>query len=238
MSVLYAVRHGQASFFKDDYDQLSPTGIEQARLLGRYWVENQVSITEVYSGSLVRQLDTAKAVGESFQEAGVPWPEVQVLEGLNEYHADQVMKFLKAEIVEKNESVRQLSEDFENAREDKERYRSFHRLLEAVMKFYIAGDYECGGFETWEQFHNRVREAVGLIRSKEASGRKIAVFTSGGPIGVLVQTTLEAPDQQAGQLNWRVHNASISQFTFSSNRISLDQFNSIGHLQKEMQTYR
>jgi len=168
----------------------------------------------------------------------VPWPEVQVLEGLNEYHADQVMKFLKAEIVEKNESVRQLSEDFENAREDKERYRSFHRLLEAVMKFYIAGDYECGGFETWEQFHNRVREAIGLIRSKEASGRKIAVFTSGGPIGVLVQTTLEAPDQQAGQLNWRVHNASISQFTFSSNRISLDQFNSIGHLQKEMQTYR
>ncbi|MDA1069538.1 MAG: histidine phosphatase family protein [Verrucomicrobia bacterium] len=239
MSVLYAVRHGQASFFKADYDQLSSTGLEQARLLGHYWVENQVSITEVYSGSLTRQLDTAKAVGESFREAGFPWPEVQVLEGLNEYHADQVMNFLKAELIEKHGSVRQLNEDFENAHGDKERYRSFHRLLEAVMKFYIAGDYESDGFETWQQFHNRVREAVDVIRSKESSGRKIAVFTSGGPIGVMVQTTLEAPEQQAGQLNWRVHNGSISQFTFSSNRISLDQFNSIPHLTTDdVRTYR
>ena len=37
MSVLYVVRHGQASFFTDNYDQLSPKGVEQSRLLGKYW---------------------------------------------------------------------------------------------------------------------------------------------------------------------------------------------------------
>jgi broad specificity phosphatase PhoE len=164
---------------------------------------------------------------------------VQVLEGLNEYHADDVMKYLGAELVEKDDEVRRLSEDFDQATEERERYRSFHRLLEAVMKFYIAGDYECDGFETWRQFHNRVQGAIEDIRSREASGRKVAVFTSGGPIGVFVQTTLEAPEHQAGQLNWRIHNGSVTHFTFRADRISFDQFNSISHLTTEdMRTYR
>ena len=67
----------------------------------------------------------------------------------------------------------------------------------------------------------------------------MAVFTSGGPVGVSVQTTLEAPEQQAGELNWRVNNASVTLFTFRPDRISLDQFNSIAHLTTEdLRTYR
>jgi len=33
MSDLYLIRHGQASFGKDNYDRLSPLGIRQARIL-------------------------------------------------------------------------------------------------------------------------------------------------------------------------------------------------------------
>ena len=239
MSVLYIVRHGQASFFTDDYDQLSPKGVEQSRLLGKYWVENQVEIDEVYSGSLARQLQTAEAVGESFRQAGKSWPEVQVLRGLNEYGADNVLGHLRAELVEKHEHVRRLSEEFERATEERERYRTFHLLLETLMRFYIAGDYESDGFETWRQFHDRVIGALAHIRSQDRRGRRVAVFTSGGPIGVSVQTTLEAPEQQAGELNWRVHNASVTLFTFRADRISLDQFNSIAHLTtEELRTYR
>ncbi len=107
------------------------------------------------------------------------------------------------------------------------------------MRFYIAGDYESDGFETWRQFHDRVMGALAHIRSQERRGRRVAVFTSGGPVGVSVQTTLEAPEQQAGELNWRVHNASETLFTFTADRISLDQFNSIAHLTTDqLRTYR
>ncbi len=39
MGTLYLVRHGQASFGADDYDQLSARGMEQAERLGQYWRE-------------------------------------------------------------------------------------------------------------------------------------------------------------------------------------------------------
>ena len=83
MSVLYIVRHGQATFYSGDYDQLSEKGYEQSRLLGRYWRESGLAISEVYSGSLKRQLQTAQACGESYASDGRIWPEVQILDGLN-----------------------------------------------------------------------------------------------------------------------------------------------------------
>ena len=70
------------------------------------------------------------------------------------------------------------------------------------------------------------------------SGKTVAVFTSGGPIGVSVQSALEAPDLKAAELNWRVYNCSVTQFTFSGERISLDAFNGTAHLQPEMLTFR
>ena len=239
MSVLYVVRHGQASFFGDNYDQLSPTGIQQSQTLGDYWVENEIPITEVYSGSLRRQLDTAAAVGERFREAGLHWPDVQVLDGLNEYHADDVLEHVGAELVERDESVRALKESFESATDERERYRTFHRFLESVMECYIAGKHDSYDIESWRQFHDRVQAAKAQICAKAERGRTVAVFTSGGPIGVFVQTNLEAPEQKAGALNWRVYNASVTQFTFSKDRMALDQFNSITHLQdKALRTYR
>ncbi len=238
MSVLYIVRHGQAAFFSGDYDQLSEKGYEQSRLLGKYWRESGVAISEVYSGSLKRQLQTAQACGESYASDGRFWPEVQILDGLNEYDSDVVLDELKRELITKHEHVRLLYHDQTAATEESERYRTFQKLLEAVMHYYIAGDYESTGFETWREFHHRVTEAYRTIRNRKGHGRRIAVFTSGGPVGVSIQTCLQAPEQQAGELNWRVYNASITRFTFRADRISLDQFNAMPHLPLEMQTYR
>ena len=55
MSVLTLVRHAQASFFADNYDELSPLGRKQARLLGEFWVRRQIDFDEVYCGPRVRQ---------------------------------------------------------------------------------------------------------------------------------------------------------------------------------------
>ena len=239
MSTLYIVRHGQATFFDDDYDKLSDKGAQQSRLLGDFWINEQIAPDEVYTGSLLRQQQTAERVGERFKKAGLTWPQAQVLEGLNEYHAYRFLPILREELAAKHEHVRRLSEEAERAADKDERYRTYHRLLVAVVKYWIAGDYEADGFESWVAFRDRVRGALDHILAIEGSGRRVAVFTSGGPIGVAVQTALEVPEQKAGDLNWRIYNNSVTTFTFTAGRVSLDQFNTIPHLPSpDMRTYR
>jgi len=239
MSVLYLVRHGQASFLADDYDQLSSLGEQQSQLLGQFWIENSIEIDEVYTGSLLRQRQTADATGERFRAAGLQWPAPQLHDGLNEYCADQFMEVLRVELAKKHPHIRSLSESLNRATSERDQYTAFHRLLAELMKFYIAGEYDSTGFETWRQFHDRVNSALEHIRSQPGRGRRIAVFTSGGPVGVATQTMLQAPEQQAGELNWRIYNASMTTFQFSADRISLDQFNAIPHLTREdLRTYR
>jgi len=71
MRVLTLVRHSQASFFTDDYDRLSPTGIAQARLLGDYWARQGDAFGEVYVGPRRRQQQTAELVAARYREAGL-----------------------------------------------------------------------------------------------------------------------------------------------------------------------
>src|SRR6478736_1102556 len=62
MGVLLLVRHGQASFGSDDYDVLSETGWQQARLLGRDLADRGVEPDLVVRGSMRRHRETAEAM--------------------------------------------------------------------------------------------------------------------------------------------------------------------------------
>jgi broad specificity phosphatase PhoE len=239
MSKLVLVRHGQASFFSGDYDRLSETGERQARVLADYWLKNGVAFDEVYTGTLVRQRRTGEIAGEAFRAAGRAWPEHEVLPGLDEYPADDMMESLLPRLCEREERFRRLNEEFENAASGREKYRTFHRLLAAVMEEWIGGAHSANGLIPWTEFRDRVRAAFRRVLSREGNGRRVAVFSSGGVIGVSVQTVLEAPDRMAAELNWRVHNASITEFTFSGPRVALDCFNAVPHLaDPELLTYR
>jgi broad specificity phosphatase PhoE len=239
MSKLYVVRHGQASFFSDDYDRLSETGERQAAALARYWIGKGVELDEVYSGTLQRQRRTAEVVGEVYREAGLDWPDHDILPGLDEYPADEIMDQLLPALSEHDPQVRQYKADLDAATEGRERYRAFHRLLAAVMEYWIDGSYNPPGLTAWRDWSDTVRAAFETILRRDGKGRRVAVFSSGGPIGVSVQTVLKAPENMAAELNWRVHNGSVTEFTFSTDRIALDSFNAVAHLDDpELLTYR
>ena len=239
MSSLYVARHGQASFFSEDYDRLSPKGEQQASLLGEFWSRQGVSVTEVYTGTLARQIDTASAVAKRCAETGHPWPEPTTLGGLDEYDAEGILAILGKELASRDAAARRLANEYEQALTDADRYRTFHRLLEAVTRYWVSGDYESDGFESWPEFRDRVRQALRRILEGTERGRQVAVFTSAGVVGTLVQTVLNAPEEKAAELHWRLYNCAITQFTFTQGRISLDGFNSIAHLgDPELHTYR
>ncbi|MFK8053874.1 MAG: histidine phosphatase family protein [Woeseiaceae bacterium] len=240
MSVLYLVRHGQASFLSDDYDRLSDVGIQQSKLLGKHWQSRGLVLTHCFSGSLQRQRHTAEAVGSAYDEAGDGFPELNIIEGLNEYPADEMMALLVPAMRATDRDIAVNAEAFENAKTDQDRYRYVHRLLEAVMRVWVRGDYDQDKIDlpTWSAFSGGVRQSLQTILQNAPSRSAVAVFTSGGPIGIAVQTILESPELKAAELNWRVHNASVSSVTFSGLRMSLDSFNSVEHLPLDMRTYR
>jgi len=59
MSLLYLIRHGQASAGTHDYDRLSPMGQRQATSLGQWWTDQGFLPNQTSHGSRKRQRDTA-----------------------------------------------------------------------------------------------------------------------------------------------------------------------------------
>ena len=52
MGSIYLIRHGQASFGADDYDVLSPVGVEQAQVLGRHLADLGIAFDRCIAGDL------------------------------------------------------------------------------------------------------------------------------------------------------------------------------------------
>ncbi|MEO6726341.1 MAG: histidine phosphatase family protein [Blastocatellia bacterium] len=230
MGTLTIVRHGQARPFEKETDRLSEIGEQQASALGQYWLRQGVSFDEVYNGTLVRQRRTAEIAGQCFAEAGQTWPERQALPELNEYDADGITNRLIPALAQRDEEFRGLLASYEQNKQGADRNRHFQKMFEVVVSAWSGSGLEIEGVESSTVFRSRVQSALNRILKAEGSGRRIVVFTSGGVIGHIVQTVLQAPAHQALHLNWRVKNCSLTEFTFGSERISLDSFNAIPHL--------
>ena len=160
-------------------------------------------------------------------------------EDLDEYPADAILRVLGPQLREKHKPLQKLHDDFQRAASDPDRYRTFYRLLEATVRYWVAGEVTSDEVEPWPRFRDRVLGTLAEVCERAGHGRRVAVFTSGGPIGVIVNHVLETPDQKAVDLHLRIHNASVTKFTFTTGRISLDQFNVVDHLPRaELRTYR
>ncbi len=230
MSQLTLVRHGQAAAFTANADVLTDLGARQAKALGAYWAERRMSFDEVYCGTLERQVQTAAIVSEELRAAGLSCPDPLRDPGWNEYDAGGITGKLAPLLAERDPTFAALADDFQRHAQARDRNRYFQRMFEALMDRWVRGEVQAQGVEAFDLFHARVRKARDAVLAKEGS-RRVAVFTSGGPIGVCVQLALDAPPSSAVQLNWRVKNGSLTEIVFSSlSRMSLDSFNTLPHL--------
>jgi broad specificity phosphatase PhoE len=229
LAQLILVRHGQATPFEEITDRLSPLGETQSRKLAEFWIRHQSSFDEVYTGSLLRQQRTAELVEEAYTASGMAWPEAQVIPDLNEYDADSVVKQFAPQLAARDTAFRQLVEAHQCGG-GPDQNRRFQKMFEALMNRWITGELDSPEVESWRAFRDRVQRGLRRITRGGASGRRVVAFTSGGPIGVAVQTAVDAPDRSGLELNWRVRNCSLTEFVFSGKRLSLDSFNAITHL--------
>ena len=240
MSELILVRHGQASFGKKSYDKLSERGIEQVKILARHWQDIGERFDCIYSGTLLRQRETAKELlslvrGEPDKSIENP--------SLNEYNGDPLIRdYLRNHAAGEGRKLDREASMTDPGKDP----RRFQEIFEAATAKWIRnelqpepGDTE---FEYWDSFKSRVHGVVDELMARHSGGSKVLISTSGGVIAMALQRVLQFPDEQVITTNWMVKNSSVTRVKYGNGKLSLVLFNSLAHLEKaelaHMVTYR
>ncbi len=236
MSELLMIRHGQASFGKDNYDRLSPIGIQQSRVVARHLSALNRSFDAVYCGTMKRQIKTAQELYECCYDMKITLPELLQSASFDEYDSLTVWEALIPQMIEEDPSI---TEDLKQVYTDK---TSFQKLFEAVMYRWISGSFDRPGIPKWSDFKKRVGQGITEIMHQHGAKKQLLIFTSGGPISVAIQLALGITDHKTMEISWQIMNASITRFKYNAQGIALAGFNDIAHLEleqdKKLLTYR
>jgi broad specificity phosphatase PhoE len=211
MGTLYMVRHGQASFGADDYDQLSDLGRRQSVRLGEWFALRDIRFDGLIAGTLRRHKQTLEGILEGMNHAGehLSW------DGLNEYDANAVIATVHPGPLEKPTSP--------------EMYRHHFRLLRDGLAKWMAGEAQPQGMPSYERFVAGVAGALDHVRANHY-GHNVLMVTSGGPIATAVGHVLGTRPEATIELNLRIRNTSVTEFAFTPKRQMLVMYNAIPHL--------
>jgi len=238
MSTLYLVRHAQASFLSDDYDRLSPLGHEQSKRLGAYCAGRNLRFDRAIVGPRRRHRETAERVAESYQAAGLEFPSLELMPGLDEFQADAMVTHSVGTLSNRYAHLRHLHEAFKAAEDSHTRHRGFQKFMEALTLLWAREEFDAPGLDPWPKFCSRVGAALDELCAGAASGSRIIVFTSGGPAAVAVQKALALSPEKTLELIWMLRNTALVEFLFSGPRFTLSAFNALPHLEPDLWTYR
>jgi broad specificity phosphatase PhoE len=218
MAELYLVRHGQASFGADNYDELSRSGRTQSGWLGEYFAQAGLRFDRVVIGTMQRHRQTADAILAAMNAAPV---EVAQDADWNEYDFQALFAALGDEGTPLG-----LPAGLSSTSSKKDFYKGLRHVLQLWADDRLPGRVP----ETWQQFQTRVQRARADLQ--RTGGKRVLVVSSGGPIAVTAQQILQAPAASAIALNMQVRNSSVCQYVFNDSAMSLVSFNSVPHLER------
>ena len=213
MAELYLVRHGQASFGAENYDQLSSLGQQQGQLLGEYFAESKIVFDHVLLGTMNRHRQTVAAIFQGATEVAC----IKEHRGLNEYDFVALIEGLGTE----HHDLKLLA---------KKGMKDFYRALRQVLLLWMEDRIEGPIPETWSAFQQRVAEAKDYIQG--LTGQRILAVSSGGAIAAIAQQTLGAPKAAVIALNMQINNCCFCRYFFNADSFHLATFNSIPYFDR------
>jgi len=219
MSELFLVRHAQASFGTDNYDQLSGLGFQQSRLLGEYFGKRNIHFDYLVSGDLQRHRQTLDGICEGMKfESSRPF---RIHSGLNEYHFESLVQAYMAQFPDEA-----LVQNLGVQPSDK---KTYYRLLRQVLTAW-SEDRLVDIPESWSDFQQRILEARAMLHSLAERGNRLLVVSSGGAISLFIGTVLSLLPAKVFDLNLQMRNTCVSRFYFNRDLINLSSFNAVPHL--------
>ncbi|MEQ8692784.1 MAG: histidine phosphatase family protein [Pseudomonadales bacterium] len=220
MATIYVIRHGQASFGSDDYDNLSELGRLQASRLGEYLRDSDVHLDAAYCGQLRRQRDTAE-LALAAQPGKVP---LRVDRRLDEVRNDEQIELLLPRLLDGDPELQAVVDRGLSSSKD------YQKVIAAVFKHWVSPQCDAAGIQSWQDYASGVQSALRDVMLAQGKGKSIAMFTSGGTIATLVARVLGVPDHDVYQFYEPVFNCSITQLFYSGDRVSLSGFNDCSYL--------
>ena len=225
MGTITLIRHGQASFGKADYDQLSDLGYEQGRQLGHWWRDCGLRIDRVLSGGMRRHQQTAEACLESLGADLAASEPPATDAGFREYdHTEMLIRFEPR--MREADYVRALFTESEHPR------RAFQALFTQAFGRWMSGRHDEDYGEPWPAFRDRCMAALERTMDQAGRSQHTVVFTSGGPITAICQQLLGLPDDRVAELNASFANGSITRLLYQPGRVSLSTMNAYPHLER------
>lgn len=213
MGVIHLIRHGQATWQDDNYDQLSDLGREQSAALGMAWEASEQRWTHAITGSMERHLGTA----------------VEVIEGAgfgDGYDIDDRW----------NEFDHLALTGHVDAASRPKEPKEFQSLLNTAIGEWMNG--ADGAGETFIDFSHRVLSAFDDACAMAGKGQTVVVFSSGGPISLISSQVLAGDASLFMALNTVMINASLTTIIVGQDSRRLLTFNEHGHIPKSLVTYR
>lgn len=218
MAEITLLRHGQASFGAANYDQLSELGYQQAEWLGEHLRALEKSYDKVIIGSMARHRQTADSLYQGLNTS----IEFTTDPGLNEYIFQGLLTPLK-------ESHSHLWVDTGNAKRD------YNDNLKNALIYWMNGEIETDGLDSWESFKERVIGAFETARSSAA--KRILLVSSGGPIAVILAHVLGLNHASLRELNMQIRNTSTHRILYNRTNMALDSYNDVAHLQHPLRQH-
>lgn len=230
MGRLLIVRHAQASFLADNYDQLSELGYVQSSLLGKFLADSSIAFDRVIIGSLLRHRQTAEAAGKEYKKKGHKW----IMDTFREFDEHQGPEVVQQVLANKGFFQQ---EDYGNATHSPTHLikKQYFSAFQEITQKWIQEDASIGHeqFESWKAFRLRVKKGLNRLIEESNRGDTILLFTSGGPVAAVLGEALELSEGKTLEMSWIVNNTSVSEFLFSKQRFSLKSFNLVSHLSPE-----
>lgn len=221
MASVHLIRHGQASFAKADYDELSQLGERQSRMLGEHLRRTARGRSFIIiSGEMRRHRQTAAAMIEGLGgsheisfDAG--WNEVDhtaILEALRPDLGDY--KAVKSWIMAQPKS-----------------HEIFQQVFAAAMARWVSGKHDEDYKESRRAFLARVETSLNAACQRAGDDVQVLVVTSCVAIVSVVKLLLGVSEPVCRALENIVTNASLSTLLREGDDLSLFQFNNATHLE-------
>lgn len=231
MSTITYIRHGQASLFSADYDNLSETGWQQAKLLGNYFAEHHHQVDKIFLGPLKRHRQTLEGIQKGMAAKGKSLDlEPTLLEGLKEHKLPEILRLVTPQLIESNAEIKEIAKQPTPTALEKKKVH--FRLFEKVFLMWANGELEglYNGYHSFKEFRAEANDALEQIKKETKKGESVIAVTSGGPVGATVGDTLDLPIKKMCEVSWEVLNSSFTTYKLTKNNFRLIGFNATPHL--------
>jgi broad specificity phosphatase PhoE len=223
MTTLYLIRHGQASFGQENYDQLSDLGQQQATHLGQVLAKRLAKFDAVCLGTMVRHQQTASNCLLGFEQV-FEQSEAIFDNGWNEYDHQDILRQYRPEFITSKSMM-----DYIGQQTDPK--KAFEADFNGAIDRWILGQNDQDYVESWSSFTSRVHDALKNTLAANADKKSIAVFTSGGPISLVTQYLLGVPQEKIMRMNWTLLNCGVTKVVSTGSRLFLASLNEHTHFE-------